>query len=76
MIVMTRSAARGRLLTVVPSVMLRLGAKHLSIKALPIKLPANRRPVSLLTLKDRALSPVVRLFIERTREVAKKAARD
>src|SRR5712671_354904 len=56
--------ASNQLLTVVPTVMLKAGAKYLSIKALPIELPSNRRPVSLVTLKNRALSPVAQLFIE------------
>jgi DNA-binding transcriptional LysR family regulator len=68
-------AAGGRLLTVVPAVMLQVGARHLSVKALPIELPANRRPVAIITLKDRALSPVGQLFIEHARAVAKTMAR-
>jgi DNA-binding transcriptional LysR family regulator len=60
----------GQLLTVVPAVMLQGGARHLSIKSLAIELPANRRPVALITLRNRALSPVAQLFIEHTRAVA------
>jgi len=67
-------AANGRLLTIVPAVMLQVGARHLSIKRLPIKLPANRRPVAIVTLKNRALSPVVQLFIDTAREAAKQLA--
>jgi DNA-binding transcriptional LysR family regulator len=63
--------AGGQMLTIVPAVMLKLGAKHWSVKALPIELPANRRPVSLVTLKNRALSPVAQLFIEHARSIAK-----
>src|SRR5262245_22411961 len=66
----------GRLLTIVPAVMLQVGARHLSIKSLPIELPANRRPVALITLKNRALSPVAQLFIEHVRSFAKRMARD
>lgn len=40
-------AAGGQLLTVVPAVMLQVGARYLSVKALPIELPANRRPVAM-----------------------------
>jgi DNA-binding transcriptional LysR family regulator len=58
-------------LTVVPTVMLKVGARHLPIKALPIELPASRRPVALVTLKNRALSPVAQLFIEHARLLAK-----
>jgi DNA-binding transcriptional LysR family regulator len=68
--------ASNQLLTVVPTVMLKAGAKYLSIKALPIELPSNRRPVSLVTLKNRALSPVAQLFIEHARAVANAIAKD
>jgi len=68
--------ASSRLLTVVPAVMLKVGAKHLAVKALPIELPANRRPVLLVTLKNRALSPVAQLFIEHARSLAKTMAKD
>jgi len=44
--------------------MLKVGVKQLSIKTLPIALPANHRPVAIVTLKNRALSPVAQLFIE------------
>jgi DNA-binding transcriptional LysR family regulator len=67
-------AANGRLLTIVPDVMLQVGARHLSIKGLPIELPANRRPVAIVTLKNRSLNPVAQLFIEHARAVAKAIA--
>jgi DNA-binding transcriptional LysR family regulator len=56
--------------------MLQVGARHLSVKALPIELPANRRPVAIVTLKNRALSPVAQLFLEHTRALAKTMAKD
>lgn len=65
------AVASGRLLTIVPAVILQVGSRHLSIKALPIALPTNRRPVGIITLKNRALSPVVQRFIEDARRVAK-----
>lgn len=64
-------ASRGTFLTVVPDVMLRAGLKQLSIKVLPINLPGNRRPVGIVTLKNRPLSPVAQLMIEQTRSVTK-----
>jgi DNA-binding transcriptional LysR family regulator len=45
-----------------------------SLKALPIELPETRRPISLVTLKKRDLSPVAKLFINCTREVVKPLA--
>jgi|ERR1043166_4075215 DNA-binding transcriptional LysR family regulator len=66
--------SRGRLLTASPIVMLRGAGKQMSIKRLPVELPGDRRPVGLVTLKDRVLSPVAQLFIEHTRAVAKTIA--
>jgi hypothetical protein len=43
--------------------MLKVGAGHVAIRALPIELPADRRPVALVTLKNRALSPVAQLSL-------------
>jgi DNA-binding transcriptional LysR family regulator len=56
--------------------MLEVGLKQLSIKALPIELSANRRPVALVTLKNRALRPVTQLFIEHVRSTARAMALD
>jgi DNA-binding transcriptional LysR family regulator len=68
-------ASRGRLLTAVPAIVLRGTAKEMSIKRVPVELPANRRPVGLVTLKDRVLSPVAQLFVEHTRTVARTMAK-
>ena len=68
--------ASGRFLTVVPAGMLQAGLKQLPIKRLPLELPGDARPVGIVTLKNRALSPVAQLFIEHTRMVAKAMARD
>jgi DNA-binding transcriptional LysR family regulator len=44
------------------------------LKALPIELPIVP-PVGIVTLKNRTLSPVARLFIDTAREVAKPLAK-
>jgi len=41
-----------------------------SLKILPITLPVRPWPVSIVTLKNRTLSPVAERFIECSREVA------
>jgi DNA-binding transcriptional LysR family regulator len=64
----------GRFLTTVPGFMMRSPAKHPWLKALPVELPATRRPISIVTLKNRMLSPVAELFVTHVREVAKKLA--
>jgi DNA-binding transcriptional LysR family regulator len=45
-----------------------------SLKALPIELPETRRPIGLITLKKRDLSPVAKLFVNCAREVVKPLA--
>ncbi|MPZ39008.1 MAG: LysR family transcriptional regulator [Rhizobiales bacterium] len=67
--------AGGHFLTVVPAVMVQVGRKPWSLKMLPVELPGNRRPVGIVTLKSRALSPVAQLCIEHIRAVAKTMAR-
>jgi DNA-binding transcriptional LysR family regulator len=67
--------ASGRLLAMAPASVLRFGAKRLSAKVLQVKLPAFPRPVGIITLKGRMISPVVRLFIDCAREVAKPLVR-
>ena len=66
----------GRYLSVRPRSALRFQGKQplILIKALPIELPTARHPVAIVTLKNRALPPVARLFIDCVREVAKSPA--
>jgi len=66
--------ATGRFLTIVPTSTLRSLAKHSNIKVVPVELPIARVPNGIVTLKNRTLSPVARLFIEAAREVAKPLA--
>jgi DNA-binding transcriptional LysR family regulator len=59
--------ANGPYLTAHP----RSVARFCSLKALPIELPARPWMVTIVTLKNRTLSPVVERFIECAREVTK-----
>ena len=59
-----RLAATGRFVTTLPTSILRFGGRELSLKVLPIRLPLQPRPVGIVTLKNRTLSPVAKLFIE------------
>jgi len=61
----------GRFLTVLPDSVLRYNAKQWSLKALPVDLGVKPRPVAIVTLKNRTVSPVVQLFVEHVRAVAK-----
>jgi DNA-binding transcriptional LysR family regulator len=61
----------GRFLTIFPESALKFSAKHSGMVILPVKLPLARVPVGIVALKNRMQSPVVRLFIQCAREVAK-----
>jgi DNA-binding transcriptional LysR family regulator len=66
--------ATGRFLSIFPASALRFPTKRQEIKILPIELPLAHMPVGIVTLKNRTLSAVARLFIEHAREVAKPLA--
>jgi DNA-binding transcriptional LysR family regulator len=65
----------GRFLAMLPSAMLQFPTYRGSLRALPIELPETRRPIGLVTLKKRDLSPVAKLFIDCTREIVKPLAK-
>jgi DNA-binding transcriptional LysR family regulator len=67
--------ATGLFLSVRPSLALKFQGKQPLIKALPIELPMTLAPIAIITLKNRALSPLARLFIAHTRAVAKSTAK-
>ena len=56
---------------VLPDSVLRYNAKQWSLKALPIDLGVKLRSAVIVTLKNRTVSPVVQLFVEHVRAVAK-----
>jgi len=62
--------ATGRFLTVTASSVLRYNAKEWSLKALPVDLRVKPRPHAIVTLKNRTVSPVVKLFIDELKTVA------
>ena len=61
--------ATGRYLEIYSASRLQLSAKCLSIKILPVKLPAQSSHVGIVTLKNRTLSPIAQLFIKHMREM-------
>jgi DNA-binding transcriptional LysR family regulator len=73
----TRSSllATGRFLSVRTHMALKFQRKHPVLKALPLKLPANKEPFAIIRLKSRTLSPPARLFIEHIRAVANEIAK-
>ena len=68
--------ATGRFITIFPASTVRFSARRSEIKVLPVKLPMARVPSGIVTLRNRSLSPVARLFIDAARAVAKTAAKD
>lgn len=61
----------GRFLTILHDSVLRVNAKHRSLKVLPIDLLIGPMPIAIFTLKNRTVSPVVQLFIDQAHELAK-----
>src|SRR5262249_53915252 len=66
-----RMSARGRYVTVVPKSVLRHGDEGHRLKVLPVDMPARPWPVTMVTLKNRTMSPVVERFIACAHQVAK-----
>jgi DNA-binding transcriptional LysR family regulator len=69
-----RLVETGRFLTALPRSMLKFHPKNATIKILPIDLPTTRRPIGIITLKNRSLSPVAQRFIACARELARRPA--
>jgi DNA-binding transcriptional LysR family regulator len=65
----------GRFLSIFPTSSLIFPTRRTELKVLPVELPIARVPNGIITLKNRALSPVAELFIEHAREVARTRAR-
>ena len=62
--------ASGRYLGVLPGSLLRYGVLRNAVKVLPVEFPAMPGPVGIITLKNRTLSPTVKLFIGVAQELA------
>ena len=60
----------GAFITIVPAAVVRF-SKSQDVKTLPIDLHHAVLPIGIVTLKNRALSPVAQLFIDGAHEVAK-----
>jgi DNA-binding transcriptional LysR family regulator len=69
--------ASGQFLSILPITTLALASKKPAPKALPIELATNRRPIGIVTLENRPLSPVAQRFVRlcpRRREVVREIA--
>lgn len=67
--------ATGRFVTVMPDSFLNFGTGHLQIRVLPIVLPKWTIATSIITLKNRTLSPAASLFIDCARDLARQVLR-
>jgi DNA-binding transcriptional LysR family regulator len=65
--------AKGQFLTIVTEADVRFANSGAAIKALPINLSSHRE-VGIITLKNRALTPAVQLFLDYLRKLAKPLA--
>jgi DNA-binding transcriptional LysR family regulator len=71
MLLRSRLVATGRYLTVLPDSVLRSNAKSWGVKILPVDFATRPMAVTIVTLKNRTLSPVAQIFIEHVRAVAR-----
>lgn len=63
--------ASGRFLTACPTSVFRFPRTRPEVKVLPVEATMPSVPIGIFTLKNRAISPVARLFLEHARSVAK-----
>ena len=65
----------GHYLTILADFALRFPAWRSEVKVLPVKLPLDRMQVGIVTLKNRTISPAVRVFMDAVHEAAKPPAK-
>ncbi|HKW37747.1 MAG TPA: LysR family transcriptional regulator [Burkholderiales bacterium] len=65
----------GRFITIFPASISKFPTMRPEIRILPVELPMARVQNVIVTLKNRALSPVAKLFVERAREDARRLAK-
>jgi len=66
--------ATGRFLSIFPASVLKFPVTRADLKILPVKQAFSRVSVGIVTLKNRALSPVAQLFIGGAREIGRPRA--
>ena len=69
-----RLLVEGGFLSCMPRSLLQVRADGVGLKALPVKLAPHSFPVAIVTVKNRTLTPVVELFLERLRAFVKSGA--
>jgi DNA-binding transcriptional LysR family regulator len=66
----TNLLAAGPFLTILPRATLRYPAPHPTLVALRVRMPTTRRPVGVVRLKHRHISPIVSIFCRVAHEAA------
>jgi len=61
----------GRFFALLPASTVLSMAKHQPLKALPVSLPDQRRPVIIAALRNRTLSPITKLFVDCARTITR-----
>jgi DNA-binding transcriptional LysR family regulator len=69
--VRTTLLATSRYLSMVPRIVMQFAPKTRLLKALPISLPTTARPLVVVALKNRTLTPVASVFAQQLRNTAK-----
>jgi DNA-binding transcriptional LysR family regulator len=69
-----RLLVEGGFLACLPRSLLQVKVDGVRLRALPIDLPPHSFPVAIVTVKNRTLTPVVELFLERLRAFVKSGA--
>lgn len=67
----TALIATGRSLGFVPLSVARGSGKQVGVKILPLKIPEHRIAIDIVTVRNRTLSPLAKLFIECAREIVR-----
>jgi DNA-binding transcriptional LysR family regulator len=67
--------ANGPFLAVHPGTMLTTPNEHPQLTAVDIRLRTTRGPIGLITLKNRSLSPIARLFLQNAADIARSIPR-
>ncbi len=68
----TALLSSGLFLSFLPATMLHFSAKRLSLKVLPVEMPAQMWPIGIVTLKGRTPNPAQGLLVECAQEIAKR----
>jgi DNA-binding transcriptional LysR family regulator len=67
----TTLIATGKFVGVLPNSVARFGARRVGMKILPVKIPATRYSIAIITVRNRTPGPLAKLFVEHAKAVAK-----